>query len=186
MTASAADLLVPADLLVVARLTAVYGLKGWLKVYSYTDPMENLFDYKSCLVHRQGQWQPVEIEAGRPHGKGLVLKLRGVDNPELGASYASCDLAVPLSELPKLPDHEYYWRQLIGLQVIVDHPERGSLLLGRVDHLMETGANDVLVVRGDEQSIDRRERLLPYLPDQVILAIDLDAQTMRVDWDPDF
>ncbi len=82
---------VPADLLVVGCLTAVYGpgLKGWLKVYSYTDPMENLFDYKTCLVHRQGQWQPVEIEAGRPHGKGLVLKLRGVDNPELGATYAS-------------------------------------------------------------------------------------------------
>ncbi len=75
---------------------------------------------------------------------------------------------------------------LVGLQVIVDHPERGRLVLGRIDHLMETGANDVLVVRGDEQSIDRRERLLPYLPDQVVLEIDLAAQIMRVDWDPDF
>ncbi len=177
---------VPADLLVVGRLTAVYGLKGWLKVYSYTDPMENLFDYKTCLVNRQGQWQPVEIEAGRPHGKGLVLKLCGVDNPEQGASYTSCDLAVPLAELPSLPKDEYYWRQLIGLQVLVDHPERGLLLLGRVDNLMETGANDVLVVRGDEQSIDLRERLIPYLPDRVIVTIDLEAQTMLVDWDPDF
>lgn len=175
-----------AELLVIGRLTAVYGLKGWLKVYSYTDPIENLFDYKICLVQRQGQWQSVEIEAGRPHGKGLVLKLRGVDTPELGASFTSCDLAIPLSELPSLPADEYYWRQLVGLQVIVDHPERGRLLLGRVDHLMETGANDVLVVRGDEHSIDRRERLLPYLPDQVVLEIDLATQTMRVDWDPDF
>jgi 16S rRNA processing protein RimM len=174
------------DLLVVGRLTSVYGLKGWLKVYSYTDPMENLFDYKSCFVQRQGQWQPIEIEAGRPHGKGLVLKLRGVDNPEQGAGFTGCDLAVPLSELPKLPANEYYWRQLIGLQVIVDHPERGQLTLGRVDHLMETGANDVLVVCGDEHSIDQRERLLPYLPGQVVLEIDLVAQLMRVDWDPDF
>jgi 16S rRNA processing protein RimM len=75
---------------------------------------------------------------------------------------------------------------LVGLQVIVDHPERGRLALGRIDHLMETGANDVLVVRGDEQSIDRRERLIPYLPDRVVLEIDLAEQTMRVDWDPDF
>jgi 16S rRNA processing protein RimM len=186
MTAVSADSGVPADLLVVGRLTAVYGLKGWLKVYSYTEPMENIFEYKTCLVNRQGVWQPVEIEAGRPHGKGLVLKLRGVDNPELGASYASCDLAVPLAELPALPQDEYYWRQLVGLQVIVDHPERGRLALGRIDHLMETGANDVLVVRGDEQSIDRRERLIPYLPDRVVLEIDLAEQTMRVDWDPDF
>lgn len=174
------------DLLVIGRLTAVYGLKGWLKVYSYTDPMENLLNYEHCFVQRHGQWQPVEIEAGRPHGKGLVLKLRGVETPEQGAGFTGCELAIPLTELPALPDNEYYWRQLIGLQVVVDHPERGRLVLGRVDHLMETGANDVLVVRGDEHSIDRRERLIPYLPDNVVLEVDLTTQTMRVDWDPDF
>jgi 16S rRNA processing protein RimM len=174
------------ELLVIGRLMAVYGLKGWFKVYSYTEPMENLFGYKRCLLQREGQWQPVDIEAGRPHGKGLVLKLRGIDSPEQGAGFIGCDLAIAVSDLPSLPANEYYWRQLIGLQVVVDHPERGRLILGRVDHLMETGSNDVLVVRGDEQSIDRRERLLPYLPDQVILEIDLDAQLMRVDWDPDF
>lgn len=157
-----------------------------MKVYSYTDPMENLLGYQTCLVNRQGQWQPVEIEAGRVHGKGLVVKLRGIETPEQGVAYAGCELAIPASDLPPLPENEYYWRQLIGLRVSVDDPERGRLDLGRVDHLLETGANDVLVVRGDEHSIDRRERLIPYLPEQVVLEIDLDAQAMLVDWDPSF
>jgi len=175
-----------ADLVVIGRFTAVYGIKGWLKVYSYTEPMENLLSYQRCNIQRQGQWQLLEIEDGRVHGKGLVLKLRGVDDRDLAAAYVSCDIGAPVAALPELEAGEYYWRQLEGLQVVVDHPERGRLLLGRVDHLLETGANDVLVVQGDDQSVDRRERLIPYLPEQVVLNVDLAMQTMVVDWDPDF
>jgi 16S rRNA processing protein RimM len=177
---------VPADLVVVGRLTGVYGVKGWLKVYSYTDPIENFFGYRHCQICRQGVWQPIAIAEGRSHGKGLVARLEGIDDREQAAAFIGCDIAVPLDELPQLAPDEYYWRQLVGLAVFVDHPERGSLRLGRVDHLLETGANDVLVVKGDEQSIDQRERLIPYLPERVVLAVDLTTQTMRVDWDPDF
>ena len=176
----------PADLVVIGRFSGTFGIKGWLKVYSYTDPLENFLDYQYCRIQRHGAWQAAQIAEGKTHGKGLVVRLKGVDTPEQAATYVSCDVAVASTQLPLLPENEYYWRQLEGLQVIVDHPERGRLVLGRVDHLLETGANDVLVVKGDEGSIDRRERLIPYLPDQVVLAIDLAAQQMRVDWDPDF
>ncbi len=176
----------PADLVVIGRLTAVYGVKGWLKVYSYTDPLENFLRYRHCQICRNGVWQPIAIAEGRQHGKGLVVRLDGIDDRELAAPYVGCDIAVPAGELPQLAPNEFYWRQLEGLQVFVDHPERGHLRLGRVDHLLETGANDVLVVKGDEQSIDQRERLIPYLPDRVVFDVDLAAQTMRVDWDPDF
>lgn len=175
-----------ADLVVVGRLTQAYGVKGWLKVHSYTEPMENLLGYKRLYVRHQDAWQTAAVEDGRQHGKGLVLKLRAVDSPEQARLYSGCELAVELAELPPLQADEYYWRQLEGLQVFVEHPQRGRLLLGRVDHLLETGANDVLVVRGDAASCDQRERLIPYLPEQVVLAVDLAAGSMLVDWDPDF
>lgn len=176
----------PADLLVIGRLTGTFGVKGWLKVYSYTEPLENFFDYRNYQIQRHGVWQAIDIVDGKTHGKGLIVKLEGVDDPEKAAAYVSCDIAVTATQLPVLPENEYYWRQLEGLQVIVDHPQRGRLVLGRVDHLLETGANDVLVVKGDDASIDRRERLIPYLPDRVVVAVDLAARQMRVDWDPDF
>ena len=177
---------IPADLVVIGRLTGTFGVKGWLKVYSYTEPPENFLDYRDYQIQRHGVWQAAQFVDGKTHGKGLVVKLKGIDDPDQAAAYVSCDVAVAAAQLPTLPDNEYYWRQLEGLQVIVDHPQRGRLVLGRVDHLLETGANDVLVVKGDDNSIDRRERLIPYLPEQVVLEIDLAAQTMRVDWDPDF
>ncbi len=176
----------PADLVVIGRFTGTFGVKGWLKVYSYTEPLENFLDYHDYQIQRHGIWQAVQFTDGKTHGKGLIVKLKGVDDPDQAAAYVSCDVAVATTQLPALPENEYYWRQLEGLQVIVDHPQRGQLVLGRVDHLLETGANDVLVVKGDEYSIDRRERLIPYLPEQVVLEIDLATQVMRVDWDPDF
>lgn len=182
----------PADLVVIGRFTGTFGIKGWLKVYSYTEPLDNFLDYHYCQIQRQdqvdghGEWQPAQIAEGKIHGKGLVVRLKGVDDLDQAALYVGCDVAIASTQLPVLPENEYYWRQLVGLQVIVDHPQRGKLVLGRVDHLLETGANDVLVVKGDERSLDRRERLIPYLPEQVVFDIDLAAQTMRVDWDPDF
>lgn len=176
----------PADLVVIGRLFGTFGVKGWLKVYSYTDPLDNFLDYHYCQIQRHGAWQAAQIAEGKVHGKGLIVRLKGIDDPEQAATYVGCDVAVVATQLPLLSEGEYYWRQLEGLQVIVDHPQRGRLILGRVDHLLETGANDVLVVRGDENSIDRRERLIPYLPEQVVFEINLAAQTMRVDWDPDF
>lgn len=170
------------DVVVLGRFTSTYGVKGWIKVYSHTDPMENILTYSPWLIRKNGTWVPLKRSEGKKHGKGLVARLHGIDTPEQARLYANLDIAVPKTELPNLKQGEYYWSQLENLLVYTE----SGVLLGRVDHLMETGANDVLVVKGTEESIDREERLLPWLPDQVVKEIDLDSGTMRVDWDPEF
>lgn len=168
--------------LLIGKITAVYGIKGWVKIYSHTDPMENIFNYSPWLLKIDGQLKPVQVEAGKRHGKGLVAKLVGVDDRDIARTYCGLEIATDADLLPELEEGEYYWNQLQKLLVYTESGE----LLGKVSHLLETGANDVLVVKATKDSIDDRERLLPYLPEQVIKEIDLETGTMRVDWDPEF
>ncbi|MFN3880132.1 MAG: ribosome maturation factor RimM [Nitrincola lacisaponensis] len=169
-------------LTLVGKLAAPYGVKGWVKIYSYTDPIDNLFSYKPWQVKRDGQWFPVKLEAAKRHGKGLIAKLAGIESPEQARDWGGAEIYVSLDQLPELEAGEYYWSQLENLLVLTESGE----LLGRVDHLIETGSNDVLVVKATADSRDKTERLIPYLPEQVIKEIDLDAGTIRVDWDPEF
>jgi len=169
---------------VIGRITGVYGIKGWLKVHSFTEPRENLLGYKTCEIGRDGQWKSLSIAEGRVHGKGLVVRLQGIDDRDLAASYVSAEIAVFAAAMPKLPQGEYYWHQLEGLQVFTGFNGEKQLL-GKVHHLFETGANDVLVVQACEGSIDQQERLLPYVK-QFVRDVNLDAGEMLVDWDPDF
>jgi 16S rRNA processing protein RimM len=169
-------------LVVLGRFTAPYGVKGWIKIHSFTDPMENILNYNSWLVESGGQMLPVRLEAGKRHGKGLIAKLAGVNTPEEATRWRGREIMMPQSDLPDLEAGEYYWSQLENLLVYTE----SGVLLGRVSHLMETGANDVLVVKGTAESIDREQRLIPWLPDQVVKEVDLDSGLMRVDWDPDF
>ncbi|MGB0466209.1 MAG: ribosome maturation factor RimM [Pontibacterium sp.] len=171
-----------AEKTILGRISTVYGVKGWVKIYSHTDPIENILTYQPWLLNIKGQWKPVEVEAGKRHGKGLVAKLVGVDDREIARTYNGVEIAVESSVLPELEVGEYYWSQLENLMVYTVSDQ----LLGKVSHLIETGSNDVLVVKGTDESIDRTERLIPYLPDQVIKKIDLEAGTIRVDWDPEF
>ncbi|MDF2181283.1 ribosome maturation factor RimM [Neptuniibacter sp. CAU 1671] len=170
------------ETVVLGSVTAVYGVKGWVKIFSHTDPIENIFGYKPWLMEFDGVWKPVAVEDGKPHGKGLIAKLKGIDDRDLAATYCGKEIRVDASQLPVLEEGEYYWSQLENLLVYTE----SGVLLGKVSHLMETGSNDVLVVKGTEQSIDRKQRLLPWLPDQVVKEIDLESGTMRVDWDPEF
>lgn len=170
------------DLTVVGQITSVYGVKGWLKVYSHTEPMDGIFNYQPWLVQRNGQWVPITVEVSRKHGKGLVVKLDKVEDRDIARQYCGLDIAIERSGLPALEVGEYYWSQLEQLTVYTLADE----LLGKVSHLIETGSNDVLVVKGDSNSIDSRERMIPYLPDQVVKEINLATGTMRVDWDPEF
>lgn len=166
----------------VGKISTVYGVKGWVKIYSYTDPMENILSYSPWLIKVQGTWKQVKLEAGKRHGKGLIAKIEGIDDREIAKTYNGVEIGVSEDALPKLDDGEYYWSQLENLNVVTVEGQ----LLGTVSHLMETGANDVLVVKGNAQSIDKAERLIPYLPEQVITEIDLVTGTIRVDWDPEF
>jgi len=169
------------DLIVVGKIFSVHGVRGEVKVYSFTDPIENLLDYPRWTLRHEGVVKQAELVSGRPSQKGLVVKLKGLDDRDEARLLSGYDICVERSLLPNLTDGEYYWYQLVGLSVI----NQDEHLFGKVDHLLETGANDVLVVRPCAGSLDDRERLLPYTA-QCVQAIDLDSGVMRVDWDADF
>lgn len=179
-----------AGLVVVGRITTVFGVRGWVKIHSYTEPMENILGYQSWYIQRKdgqkSEWQPIEIEDAKRHQKGLIALIEGVSDREQARSYCQCDIAVPEQEMPELEQGDFYWHQLQGLKVYSSDAEGRELLLGQVDHLMETGANDVVVVKACEGSIDQRERLIPWLPEQVIKEVDIDGGVIRVDWDSEF
>lgn len=171
-----------ASYVIVASIGSAYGVKGWLNLHSYAEPADNVLRYKNFFVGNEGAWTLMNVDAIRAHGKNYVIKLAGCEDRTQAECYRSQFLAVDKAILPELSEDEYYWHQLIGLRVIV---QSTGQLLGEVHHLLETGSNDVLVVRGTEQSIDQRERLLPYRPECVI-SIDLSQGQMWVDWDADF
>ena len=159
-----------ADKLVVGKLGGPHGVRGWIKVLSYTDPRENLFDYAPWQLERDGQWQHFEVEAAKPQGKGWIVKLVGVDDRNAAEALMHCRIAIEERQLPELDEGEYYWRDLIGLTVVTE----GGQVLGEVSGLMETGANDVMVVRGDE------ERLIPFVREHVVREVDLKARRVVV------
>ncbi|MBF7731202.1 ribosome maturation factor RimM [Pseudomonas sp. N040] len=169
------------DLIVLGKIYSVHGVRGEVKVYSFTDPIDNLLDYPRWTLRRDGESRQVDLASGRPQGKFLVAKIKGLDDREEARSFAGFDICVPRSLLPALDDGEFYWYQLQGLKVI----DLQGQLLGKVDHLLETGANDVMVVKPCAGSLDDRERLLPYTG-QCVQAVDLQAGEIRVDWDADF
>ncbi len=160
----------------LGRVSGLYGVRGWVKVYSFTDPRDSILGYSPWLVREAGEWREREVTAGRAQGKGLVAALAGVEDRDQARLLLGADIAVRPAQLPALAEGEYYWRELIGLRVTTTQ----GVDLGVVQGLLETGSNDVLVVRGE------RERLLPYLPGRVVTAVDLESATLTVDWDPDF
>lgn len=172
----------PAEMMVVGKITSVYGVKGWVKIYSDTEPMDNILKYTPWFVRLQGRLQAVQIEQGKRHGKGLIAKLVGCSDRDQAQAYCGNEISVDRSQLPALSGDDYYWHQLEKLNVVTESKE----ILGRVDHLISTGSNDVLVVQSTPESIDDRERLIPYLPEQVIKEINLEEGTIRVDWDSEF
>lgn len=173
------------DLLTVGKITGCYGIKGWVKVYSFTDPQENFLHYGGWVIRRRrGPDEAIEFDAGKRHGKGLVAHIRGVDDRTVAESYLGLEVAVPADSLPVLEEGDFYWHELEGLQVWCA-TGAGEVLLGTVSYLIETGANDVLVVAASEGSIDERERLVPYLPGDVVTRVDTAAGRIEVDWFPD-
>ncbi len=162
--------------LVMGRIAAPYGVKGWVRVVTFTETPANLLAYSPWYLKREGGWQAVELLDGREHGKGLVAQLAGCDDRDKAAALSGSEIGVYRSQLPVPDSDEYYWSDLVGMQVFTTR----DVLLGVVDHLIETGANDVLVIRGE------RECLVPFIRDQVIKSVDIAAGVIRVDWDPDF
>jgi len=161
--------------IVIAKIGAPYGVRGWLKIQTFTDNIENAIHYQPWYAEdSNGHLSPLAIaEVDGKNGR-LMAKISGVDTPEIARLYTGKLLHIPRSKLPKLKQDEYYWSDLEGLTVI-DH--RGDAL-GKVSYLLETGANDVLIVKGS------KEFAVPYLPGQVIKSISLEKQEIHVEWEP--
>ena len=161
----------------LGKIVGVFGVKGWVKIQSHTEPREALFDYRPWILRQRGTERELRKFEGRPQGRGLVALVPGVDTREAAEALVGTEIWVDRAALPRPAQGEYYWVDLEGLAVgTVDGVE-----LGRVSHLFATGANDVLVVRDGE-----RERLIPFLPDDVVKQVDLERGRLTVDWDPEF
>ena len=164
------------DWVLMGRVAGLYGVHGWVKVVSHTEIRDGIADYAPLYLNRGGEWQPIAVEEKRLQGKGLILKFAGYDDRNTAAVLIGCDIAVRREQLPLAAPGEYYWVDLEGLRVVT----LNGVELGRVKRLFETGANDVVVVTGE------RERLIPFLPGDVIVKIDLEQGELQVDWDPAF
>jgi 16S rRNA processing protein RimM len=158
------------DAVIVGRISGVFGVRGWVKVYSYTQPKENILSYQPWLLDGEAR----SLEGGQTQGKGIVAKLRGCDDRDVAAALVGQDIRVPRQQLPTLAQDEYYWADLIGLRVFNQQGQE----LGRIDHLIETGAHDVLVLDSGV--------MVPYVPERFVLNIDLAQGVMQVDWDTDY
>ncbi len=170
----------PEHLTIVGKVTGVFGIKGWVKVYSHTEPMENIFSY-SWQLFIDGQWTSVKVRDWRRQGKGLVAALDDCQDRDLAQRYTQCDIAILKEALPKAEDGELYYHQLENLLVVTTD----NVVLGRINYLFNTGSNDVMVVKPCKESIDGRERWLPYT-DDCLEDVSLSDGTVKVDWDPEF
>ncbi|NNF96055.1 MAG: ribosome maturation factor RimM [Halobacteria archaeon] len=167
-------------MILLGRVSGLFGVKGWIRVYSDTEPRDNILNYSPWYLRRQDGWQPYEVIAGRPHGKGIVAHLANCPDRDAAAELIGSTIAIWRDQLPAAAEDEYYWSDLRGLKVITTQ----GVELGRVVNLMETGANDVLVVR--EAGEQGREHLIPFIRQQVIQEVDLENGQLTVDWDPEF
>lgn len=169
--------------MVVGKLGATYGIRGWLKVFSFTDNAESIFDYAPWFLNQNGTLVEYKVESWKRHNQGYVCKLEGVDVREVAQTYTNFEILIDPTSLPELSEEEFYWRELFGMQVYTMQ----GYHLGEVTDMMETGSNDVLVVKANlKDAFGKKERLIPYLEEQVIKHVDRNAQRIEVDWDPGF
>lgn len=166
----------------VGKLGSTYGIRGWLRIYSSTEQQESIFDYQPWYLYINGQWQLTELESWRYHSNDLIVKLKNVDDRNAAQTLTNIEIGVNASNFPKL-SAGYYWHDLIGCQVINMQGYR----LGEVSDMMETGSNDVFVVKAHlNDAFDKQERLIPYLEQTVVKRVDLSTKTIEVDWDAGF
>ena len=168
---------------VVGKLGSTYGIRGWLRVYSSTESAESIFDYQPWFLKIKGQWQPTELESWKHHNHELIAKLKNVNDRETAQSLANVEIGVDLSVFPQLEEGDYYWHDLIGCNVV----NLEGYAMGTVTEMMETGSNDVLVVRANSKdAFGKQERLIPFLYEQVVKRVDLTTKVIEVDWDAGF
>ncbi len=173
------------EFIIVGKISGLYGVRGWVRVFSHTQPRENILTYQTWYLQDAKGWIPFKLEAGRPHSKGIVAKFVGCDDRDQAIELQQKNIAIKQEQLAELEVGEYYWNQLIGLKV----RNLEQIDFGTIDSMLQTGANDVMVVKQPNQEQaqeEEQERLVPFIQSDVIKEIDLEAGTMLVDWDAEF
>ena len=158
----------------VGKISSPHGIKGWVKVISYTDPLENILSYKEWFIINEGGKKIFAIEDFRIQGKKINVKLDGIDDRDSAEDLKNKEILVSRIELPKLEKNTYYWNDLLDLPVL----DKKGNQIGKVDSLFETGSNDVLVIVNEN-----KERLLvPFIMEEVIKKVDLVKEFISIDW----
>jgi len=162
-------------MVVMGHVTGPFGVRGWIKVRTYTETLDSLLDYPVWWLGKEGSWREYIVLEADVHGKGLIASLEGCEGREASEMLKGSQIALPRAQLPAAEENEYYWSDLIGRSVV----NVQGVELGQVSELLETGASDVLVVKGD------RERLIPFVK-AVVLEVDLAKNLIKVDWAADY
>ena len=168
------------SVVLIGRMASAFGIKGWVKVSSYTSPPENILQYAPWQLRQSNSGKIVrtaELIEAKKHGKGLVVKFAGIEDRDQADSIKGLEIVVERSQLPESDDGLYYWADLAGLQVETAEGKP----LGRVEQMLEAGAADVMLVCGEANS----RHMIPFIRDEIILAVDLDAGIIRVNWQLD-
>ncbi len=163
------------DLICVGHVLGAQGIKGWIRVFSNTCPRENILQYSPWLIEQGDELKAVGV-SGRLQGKNVLARLDGIENRNQAEELIGCRLFIEARQLPRLEAGEFYWSDLIGLEVETLQAEP----LGVVASMMETGADDVMVLSGD------RERLIPFVMDDIVREVDLGNRRLVVDWSPEY
>ncbi len=163
------------DPVLLGRIVGLFGVRGWVKVFSYTEPREAVLKYKGLLLGRGGSWKAAEVAEGQRHGKSVIARFEGIEDRDQAATLIGSDVGIYRSELPDLQDDQFYWSDLIGLSVV----HKDGQVLGLISDMLETGAHDVMVVKGET------ERLIPFVKGKIVLDVDLENKKINVDWEWD-
>ncbi len=164
--------------LLVGTINGLFGVQGWVKIFSYTHPRKNILSYQPWHIDIDGNWQTLEIINGRVQSKTIVAQIKNINDREQARKLIGTDIYIEKSQLPKLKKGEYYWEELIGLEVI----NKELIVLGKVSNLVSTGANSVLIVQ-DKKC--KKEHWVPYI-ELSLIEVDLDKRQILVDWDENF
>ena len=182
----------------IGKVSGVHGIRGQLKIQSFTEPSSALLKYKDLYWNYNNHWHPMPVVKNslKANGNNFVLNIPDCHDRDEARKYQFVEIAVPRQSLPKIDiianPGEYYWADLEGLQVytIYERTNGSKQYLGVVDQIIETGSNDVLIVKedlqGSKSSKNSKEHLIPYLFDKYVLSVDLENKIMIVDWDPEF
>lgn len=159
----------------MGRIAAPYAVRGWVKLQTFTEHLDNLLDYPVWYLGKAGKWQAYQVVEAKVHSSHLVAQLAGVNDRNAAETLQGMEVAVAREELPPAEADEYYWDDLIGLTVVNLAGEE----LGKVAGLLETGAHDIMKVSGAQ------ERLIPFT-DPIIREVDTEARRIVVDWGADW